>query len=300
MHWLIVVITAHALNAVNFVVDKFLLGKSIKDTFVYTFAIGVLGLLVLLLIPFGFEYPGLFLLLVNLFTGVVFIFGLMFFFSSLKQNEASRIVPLIGSSIPIITFFLSFVFLKERLSAPEILAFLFLVLGTYLITQDIHGHQRSLTLKGMWVAFAAAFFFAIAFVLNKYAFNTQLFLSAFIWIRIGSFLAVCVFLVKRKHRKAVTHTWKSTDRKIRTLFLMNQGIGALAFLLISYAISLASVTLVNALQGVQYGILLIFVVFLSRFYPNLLKEKIERGVVLQKTFAVICISFGLFILSWYA
>jgi hypothetical protein len=50
MNWILFVLIAHVLNAVNFVLDKFLLSNAVKDSFVYTFAIGVLGLAVLVLI----------------------------------------------------------------------------------------------------------------------------------------------------------------------------------------------------------------------------------------------------------
>ena len=300
MHWILIVVIAHALNAVNFVLDKFLLSKAVKDSFVYTFAIGTLGILVLLLIPFGFEFPGWYLLSVNLITGVFFILALQFFFRSLQMNEASRIVPLIGSAIPVFTFILSFVFLSERLGRNEIIAFLFLLIGTYIITADpsVKG-KKKFSISGLGIAILAAFSFSISFVLNKYIFESQPFFSGFIWIRIGSFLTVLLMLTK-KNRISVKHVFTKTSRKIKSLFIANQFIGACAFLILSYAISLASVTLVNALQGVQYAILLIMAFIVSVKYPKILSENFTRSILTQKILAILFIGVGLFLLSFYA
>ncbi len=302
MNWLVVVILAHLLNAVVFVIDKFLLSKAVKDTFSYVAAIGLLGAVVILLIPFvAFEYPGIWLLFVNLITGVFFIAALLYFFQSLQRNEASRIVPLIGSTIPVITFILSFLFLGERLDSFELLAFLVLIVGTFILTKEEKSHvqKKKFTIQGLWGAFLAAFFFALSFVLNKYIFDTQPFWSGFIWIRIGSLLTIFALLLSSQRRLAIKTAVRKTKKRILGIFLGNQAIGALGFILISYAISLASVTLVNALQGVQYALLLILAIIASLKYPKILQENMSRSALTQKFFGVILIGAGLFILSFY-
>jgi len=63
---------------------------------------------------------------------------------------------------------------------------------------------------------------------------------------------------------------------------------------------LASVTLVNALQGVQYVILLIMAVIISLKYPKILSENVSSLALIPKFLGVILVGTGLFILSWYA
>lgn len=299
MSWIAIVITAHVLNAVNFVIDKFLLTKKVSESFVYTFAIGILGMFVLVLIPFGFEIPAPELLALNFFTGFTFILALLCFFRSLQFNEASRIVPFIGTAIPLMTLMFSFFFLHERLSAPELFAFGVLIFGTYLISRDTDS-KKSVTLKGIGIALLAAFFFAVSFVLNKYVFETQPFISGFIWIRIGSFILVISLLFSKKRRIAVKNAWKKNSSKIKLLFVGNQMIGAAAFLLLSYSISLAAVSLVNALQGVQYMILLVGAFVISLKNPKLLSENFSPASLRYKVLGVLVISAGLAMLSYYA
>ena len=79
------------------------------------------------------------------------------------------------------------------------------------------------------------------------------------------------------------------------LFLSARGLGAVGGLLIYWAIFLGSVTLVNALQGVQYLFLLFLAFILFRKIPSL-KEQFNKRVLTQKIFAIILICLGLVIL----
>jgi drug/metabolite transporter (DMT)-like permease len=143
-------------------------------------------------------------------------------------------------------------------------------------------------------AIAAGIVFAIFFVGSKFLYDSQPFLSSFIWIRIGTFLATLSLLIPRKVRKEIFHGLKSLKHKNSALFFSNQGIAAIGFLLQNYAIFLGSVAIVNALQGVQYAFLLVLGGLISAFFPKLLKENVSKMIIIQKILAVILISMGLY------
>ena len=89
------------------------------------------------------------------------------------------------------------------------------------------------------------------------------------------------------------------QRKIAAIFFLSQAGGAAAGILQNWAIALAPlvyVAFVSALQGLQYGFLLIFAVFLSLKFPQILKEEISQKIILQKVLAILLISGGLAIL----
>ena len=81
------------------------------------------------------------------------------------------------------------------------------------------------------------------------------------------------------------------------MFGGSQLFGGVAFVLISYAITLASPTLINALQGVQYGILLVLALLAWVIRPNLLKEQFTRKEIVLKIFGVIIISAGVLLVA---
>ncbi|MCX6784818.1 MAG: hypothetical protein NTV81_02690, partial [Candidatus Komeilibacteria bacterium] len=97
-------------------------------------------------------------------------------------------------------------------------------------------------------------------------------------------------------RQDIGKAFKLIFSKIGLIYWGDQLLAAAGFLSINYATSLASVSLVNALQGVQYAILFILAVLASIFYPKILKESIERGTLILKTISIICIGLGLFLL----
>ena len=86
-------------------------------------------------------------------------------------------------------------------------------------------------------------------------------------------------------------------KKGRLIFLGNQFIAAIGFLLQNYAVSLASVALVSALQGVEYAFLLILGGILTLFYPQAVKENISRAVIIQKIIAIVLIGVGLYFMA---
>jgi hypothetical protein len=79
-------------------------------------------------------------------------------------------------------------------------------------------------------------------------------------------------------------------------FLGSQVCGGAGNLLQSFAISLAPVAflaVVNSLKGIQFIFLFLLTLFLSYFYPKILKEEISRVVIFKKLLAIFLIAMGL-------
>ncbi|PIW37350.1 MAG: hypothetical protein COW24_00570 [Candidatus Kerfeldbacteria bacterium CG15_BIG_FIL_POST_REV_8_21_14_020_45_12] len=316
MSWLLAVLIGHLLNAVSFVLDKVLLTKSIQNAYAFTFFIGLLGLAALGLAPFGatflgipgfnviafdFTIPTAGSLLLNLIVGALFTLALLCFFLAMRGQEATRLVPFVGGSVPVFTFVFEWLFLDQRLSITQLVAFGVLVIGTILITLDLdkkaEPDKPAQGAKGWVLALLAGLFFALSFGLTKIAFEQQNFYNAFIWMRLGSFLLPLLFLLSAKHRIAIYQAFSLFREKAGFLYLVAQGFGGAGFIFINYAISIASVSIVNALQGVQYAFLLLMAIIGSLKYPKLLKESMSRRSLALKVFAVMVIGFGLYLIA---
>ena len=271
MLWLIVAISAYLILAVVYLVDKYLLVGPIPNPKVYAFYVGILGLFVLLLIPFvGFSLPGIFQIFLSLASGASFVYGLYWFFRGLRLFEPSRIVPAVGGIIPIFSFLLIFIFSRgqETFSSWELLAFVLLILGSVLVTYE---KSKAVSRKSFRISLVAAFFVAFYFVSAKYVYLGQPFWSGFIWIRIGGFLmAISFLLFTREIRQEIFTRLNFSSKnfggskKTAAIFLSNQVAGAGANILQNWGIALAPlvihVAFINALQGIQYVFLLIFTI----------------------------------------
>lgn len=298
MNWLIIVLSGHLLNALAFLMDKFLLTKKVTSPFVYAFFIGIFGVVGMALIPFGFAVPAWPVIARALLGGGTFILALIFFFAALKKNEASRVVPLSGGLVPAFTIVFAYFLLGERLQTEQLIAFVALVLGGILITVE-SGKKRSSSKIGYFYALVSAIIFAGSSVLMKIVFNEQAFISGFVWSRIGGFLfALLILLIPSQRYQAFHQPKEKRAGKTALLFFTGQAAGALGYIILAYGISLASVSLVNAMQGVQYAFLLILVVFLSRRFPKVLSEKLSGGVLVQKIAAIILISLGIGLIAF--
>ena len=299
--WLILSILGYATKAVPTIVDKALLHtKAVRHPGTYAVAVSLIGGLVLLLAPFALTWPTWHIVVFALGSGVLFTAATYFFFSALQYADASRVTPFIGAAISLTTAILAYLSLHERLSVRQLVAFGFLVVGSVLVARG-GAHGAGLRGRAVRQALLAAVLFASSLVLGKAAFDRMpdAFLSAIIWMRIGSLgagLAMLGFAPQLWRELRGTATG-AVPKQARWAFLAGQASGAISGLLIYGAIALGTPTLVNAMQGLEYLFVLIFSLFLMRFYPKLTGERLTLGALPGLLVAVAFIGTGLVLLS---
>jgi len=222
-------------------------------------------------------------------AGIAQIYGSYFYLTALSRWEASRAVPLIGSLVPIFGFFLTVLLSGGQaiLNPRELLGFVLLIIGSWLII------ARGFSFKNNNLSYLlpAAFLFALTVVLSKlvylrlnyvtgflFGILPLSFINGFLLMSFGSVLAALSFLLSPKVRIALFQSLfaDNTSNKPNILFFIGQLLGAAAFLLQSFAVSLApqaNVPVINAMAGVQYIFLFLFSLLISFFFPGLLREK---------------------------
>lgn len=294
--WITIVLVGHLANALAFIIDKILLTKSIPNPIAYTFFISLLGLLVIVFIPFGVTIPAANKILISLTAGALFAVSLLFFFEALRREETSRVIPFVGGTQPVVIFVLSGLFLAEKLSQLQIVALALLILGTITISVNLKKFL-SFSIKGFMFAILASLFFAATFTLSKYIYNDIGFINGFFWSRWGAALLALTFLLFPKTRQQIFASTDKTNKGTGLLFLAGQGLGALGAILLNFAISLASPTLVQAMQGIQYAFLFVLVIIFSQKFPQVLEEKLNPALFLQKILAIVLVIGGLAIIG---
>jgi drug/metabolite transporter (DMT)-like permease len=251
----------------------------------------------LVLIPFGFILPENKYIILAFAIGILFTCLLVVLYKAVQAAEASRIVPLIGGATSVFIFILAYFFLGERLAANQVLAFIFFAVGGYLLSSKIN-NGKTIIIKGAYLAILAAFLFAVVYVAKKYLFSHIDFTSGFMIIQLGNFFGAIVLVLLPGNRKVIfsaSNEVAKGNRQTAYLFFPTKIFGALAAILIDYAISIkdASVTIINSLQAVQYVFIFIFAIILSKKYPIFLKEQIGDKAIKRKAFAIILIGVGL-------
>lgn len=299
MLWLAITILAYFFLAVVSLFDRYFLVGPIPNPKIYTFYVGILWFfLSLLFLPF-IALPENNLLILGLAAGLIRIIAVFFLAKSIVESEISRVVPAIGGLLPIFSFFLFFFFLpqKELLNFAQALAFVLLLSGSVLISLK----KLSIdffSLKNLKYPILAAFLFALNFFLMKNLFLNVSFSSGLFLILFGGGLGAIVFLVSPKDRETILS--QKFVQRVSILFILGQAFGGLGVILQQYAIFLAEpyqVPLINALEGIRYVFLLVFVFLLAALSPRLLREEVGDKTLFQKVIAILLIGGGLALLT---
>ncbi|MFA5935338.1 MAG: EamA family transporter [Patescibacteria group bacterium] len=300
MSWLLFAILGHAANGIAFIIDKALLSTAFKRSATYAGLICILSFLVVLAAPWVTHWPTGTTAFVAIASGVTFTLGLWAFFAALARAEASRVVPIAGSLIPMLTLLGSFVFLNERLSQPQLLGFAFLVVATVILSSS--GGKARPPANAIGFVLLSSVLFGIASVSAKFSYDALGFLSGFISNRLAA-AATAVVVVTLLDSAAGSELWsivrpkKGKGSKLTKnagiLAVIGQATGSAGFLLVQYAVSMGSASIVNALQAVQYALLVLAAFALRHRAPKLLGENLAPKVVAIKTFALILTAIGL-------
>lgn len=298
MLWLIVILFSYFLLAAVHLVDKHILGERIQDPKVYAFYVGISGIFILVLVPFGFlDVPKLSDMALALVAGVFNTLAVYALFVGLKNFETSRIIPAVGASLPLFTFGFTMARNGESLSFSDIAVFLLLVAGAFLITWE---RKKTVSFGSLKISVLAAFLFAVYFILIKFVYIGQPFISGLIWTKIGAVLISLCFLFFRSVRTDVFKKPQIAQKNNWAIVLPNQSVGGLAVIMQNWAVALAPFAflgIINALEGIKYAFLLVFAVLVSKKFPQVLKEEISKEVIFQKIIAIVLIGTALIILA---
>lgn len=309
MLWLAVAILAHGLNAVVFVVDKGILGSGggIGRPAKYAAYSGLVAALAGGLLFFSWRRPDLFIASWSLALGALWVLALWLFFKALKYSEPSRVVPLAGASVPVFTWVFAVIFLGERLGVLDSLAVLFLILGGGLLSLRLKG-TRGMPLPAVILVAGSGAAFAGYFAGVDYVYvRWDPFLAAFAYTRIGVgvvALGLLGLFARNAPRlrsaggrsfggQARQHSRQARPSGVAAAFVVSKLLGAGALLLQNWAIDLASVTRVNALQGTQYIAVLALAAFVSVRWPRVFREELASRALWQKVGGILLVSGGL-------
>jgi drug/metabolite transporter (DMT)-like permease len=294
---LIFALVGYAFQAVDSVLNKYVLEKTTVRPALFTFYSSIFTLpLFILTIWFPRMYTNPFDLAVAALSGVFFALALFVMYRAIQESEISHIGPFLGAAVPFFVLFSSRIFLGEAIGSRVLVGIIFLIIGSFIISLERsrahHGWHR-----GMLLAVLAACLFALSHVSAKYLYDEYGFVSGFIYTRACSGLVGLALLATASVRGSMFAGKKTTQaetKKSGTLVVViEKGVGVIGVVLLQYATALGSVTVVTALAGVQFALLVALVAFLSRFFPQAFKEEYESREVMQEVLGVCVIAVGL-------
>ncbi len=297
--WILLALAAYITFSAATITDKYLLAKPLPDARVYAFYTGILGLAAFIFAPFGFLIPHPGIIFLGIFAGILFIIALFLFFTALKTGEVSRVGIALGGLTPLFTLAFTYIGSGELPARGEFFAFILLFAGSLIVAFD--QYERALhNAKIIGLVALSSALFGLYFVFAKFLFGVQPFMSAFLWIKLGGAIFALAFLFSPQVRTIILAHKKVPPKKTGGIFIAKNAAGGVAALLLHLAIATArisEVAIVNALQGVQFALVFLGAVFLSKKFPGVVKEKIDIGVAVAKSVGAGLIVLGIVMLA---
>ena len=291
--WVSLAIAAQALSAVSIFVDRYLLthGKGIGRPVAYAFYVSLLSGFVLVLLPFHvISAPSLIVLELSLAMAVSFISSLILLYSALKEGKASDVMPVVAAFSAIASFVLAFVFIDENLPTMFLLAVAFFVIGTFLIS------RFRFTIRSITYIIIAGLLFGLSAFLIKLIFMNTTFWDGFFWSRMANVFGAALLLAWPGNLKAIMHGTKQSSHGMKWLVVGNKSLAGIAGAMMFFAISLGSVSVVNAMSGLQFAFLLGFAYLFAENFPKVLKDEVAPQGLRHKLSGIILIMLGIAVL----
>ncbi|MBI4037118.1 hypothetical protein HY385_01700 [Candidatus Daviesbacteria bacterium] len=218
-------------------------------------------------------------------------------FHALKIGQLSRVIPIIGTLIPLIL--LIFASLTLAITAKEGQAVLILIIGLILITlSDWRGH---LARNELIFELLSSFSFAVSYIFLRQAYLQDDFLTVIVWSRLILFPVGVAILLHPKLRAEILMRTRGSFRilsGVGLVFIVGQLTGGLSELLLLFSISLANPALVNSLQGTQFVFLFAANFLLNKKYPQIFRMEKSILVLLTKFLGIGVIGLGLYLLAF--
>jgi uncharacterized membrane protein len=289
-------IAGYALLAVVAILDKSILTKSVKKPSVYAFYSTIFFFLAFLALPFcspistvGFWWA--------IFSGLTFGFAMWAMFNALEYGEASHVTPFIGAVVALATYFFSASILGETLGLSVKIGLGFLVVASILLSVERNKIHTGFH-KGFTWAFVAGILYAFSHVSAKLVYGLTPFFTGLVWTK-GTVGLVAIFaLLVPGVLKAISNKGKDKIKEGGAkVVVWDKVLGIVAVVLIQYAISIGSVTIVNGLAGVQYALMFIFIYLLTKLRPSVFSEKFTKRELVIEGVAILFMIIGLILLQ---
>ncbi|MAZ30405.1 hypothetical protein CL655_03965 [bacterium] len=304
MAWILLATTGQFVNAVVAILDKYIVSdeQALPRPFVYAFysclitggwigiyALGLLPGLAGLGVPQlgNVQTPSIQVVGMSFLAGYTFFMALVSMYTSLKQADASDVMPVIGAISAIATFGMSYLFLGGSFTTNFIWGIVLLSIGTFLVS------EMRLNRGVIMHALHSGVFFALHYITLKGLFEETSFDDGFFWSRVGFVLFALSLLLVPSYWDKIKEQTKQTSKRGGVLVLGAKVLAGIAAFMLLKATDWGDVAVVQALDGLKFVFIIALSLLFGRFIPYTAGENdFSTVTIVRKTSYVIIISIG--------
>ena len=293
--WLLFAFSGPVLWAASTHVDKYLVEKYFRHAdvavlLVFTALIGLVMLPFIAVLDPQALTPGWKDALVVACSGLLYMTAMYFYLKALQEEEASVVAPFFQAA-PLFGYVLGLLFLGEHLTGRQLGGGAFIVAGGALISVRLKGPRR---FRGRLVVLmlTAAFAVALSSVIFKAVAEDSSFWATTFWNYAGEALFGLAVLVIPQQRRQFAALFRRHPGAVLGINAANEFINLGGNLAARYALLLAPLSLVQAINGTTTLFVFGFGVLLTLFWPKLGREDLSAHNLWQKGLCALLITTG--------
>ncbi len=298
MFWIYAAIISAATAAVVSIIDSHLLSRKMPSLWSYLLPVGtlqlIMGLAALLFSPFpaAVDFTTY---LIAFGSGLTGSFAIILMLSTMRNNEVSRIIPVVNTS-PIFVALMAVPLLDEIIGLEDWMAIIMAVSGAMLISLrwDARGKRLQLS-QTLFPLLLSSLLFAVTNIGIKFALEEISYWNMF------SVSTICfgVVFASFSLRSAIINELRNMSqlRQSMTVLICNEIVAAGAGVLSYLAIRDGPVALVSTVLNTRPAFVFLFALFLSRLFPQVLNERLNRNSTVIKVIAIAMVVGGLALLT---
>ncbi len=225
-------------------------------------------------------------------TGFLTIVWIILYLFILETEDISTIAPLF-LIVPIFGYIFGYIFLGEVLKFQQIIGSLVVFLGVFLISLDFSGERKKFKWKPVIYMTAICFLIAVSGIIFKYVTVENNFWVSSFWEYVGlGSTGLIIFLFVSEYRDQFMRMNRTGGRTIFIVNVVSELMTISGNLVTNFALLLAPVTMVYLVGSFQPAFVLIFGILGVRFLPKIVKENLNRHILIPKIIAIIVMIVG--------
>jgi len=305
MNWFLWALLPPAMWSISNHIDKYLLsryfrGGGVGALLIFSSLIGlVIAALIVLFRPDVLNCPhGQALFLVA--NGCLYIAALLPYFYALKKDEASIVVALF-QLVPVYTYFLAWIILKETLTAWQVFGGALILVGAIGIVLEFGENGKKIGFKKevFWLMSLSSLMVSLNYIFFKMMAIQISFWGASFWEYMG-FVVFTIFVLVfiKSYRREFWMVLRQNRAKILIVNGVNETINIVAKIIFNYVSMLMPITLIWVVNCFQPLFVFVYGVILAVYFPHISQEKIHGRYLMQKIIAIVIMFAGSLMLNW--
>ncbi len=230
-------------------------------------------------------------------AGALYMGAMLFYLKALQQEDAS-VVAVFFQAGPLFGYVLAYVVLGERLSATQMAGGFLTICGVMISSVQPHAIGHKFKLRFALLMLTCSLALAVSALLFKFVAIRDAFWPSVFWMYVGEASFGLLLLGFGPDRRQFVGLIKSNPAFVISINAVNELINLAGTIATRFALTLAPLSLVQAIGGTTTLFVFAFGILLSIFYPNIERENIDAAALTQKGVAALLVMVGVGLISY--